>query len=232
MKALLAVFCLLALSPLSIHAFSCDSARLNADDLRRQCTDMEREIHGYKRQMADIRDELSRYDSETEKRVKQINERIRKIQEEEEATIVERQKLMNEYKRKSDEFERGLYCSKCEKSQSEIEKGGRENFYDHIAKVKGKIQKAPAAVLRKMYEEYRRNWKISIDKTNKLTHAYDDLERIEIPKTISERAKWREALEARLPVIDDIAHKRALDYPTLLEQMRDAEGQLRKKGCF
>ena len=52
-----------------------------------------------------------------------------------------------------DEMRRGLYCNKCWRSKSEIERGG-ENFYRHLQDVKGQAVAAPPEKIEQKMREY------------------------------------------------------------------------------
>ncbi|HIJ87389.1 MAG TPA: hypothetical protein HPP97_06830 [Desulfuromonadales bacterium] len=231
MKARFLLLLLLTPAALPAHAFNCGPDRMLVSELRTDHDNMEREIHGYKNEMADIKEELSRYESETDRMIEEIQEKIRKKWYDVEDSISERQKMMEEYKRMKLELEQGLYCSKCGKSKTQIERSGRESFSEHVKNVRSKIERAPANVIRNLYEESRRNWKISYDKTSKLEREEEALER-EIKKLEIDRAKQREELSARLLRLDDITHKRALDYPPLLGRISEAERRARKNNCL
>ena len=58
-----------------------------------------------------------------------------------------------EYGRVVAEFKAGLFCSLCNHSKSQIEKGGEE-FYGHIKRVQGQVVQAPQSAYDQAYREY------------------------------------------------------------------------------
>lgn len=80
------------------------------------------------------------------------------------------------------ELEQGLYCSKCNRPKSRIEREDREDFYVHIRRVNGQIIRAPQAVIN--------------DTRNAYDHALQQLEqeKAQLQKTVAD--KERENLAA------------------------------------
>lgn len=58
-----------------------------------------------------------------------------------------------EYEKIVDELRSGLFCSRCNRSKSQIEKGG-ENFAQHIRDVKGTVVQAPQQAYDQAHREY------------------------------------------------------------------------------
>ena len=58
-----------------------------------------------------------------------------------------------EYEKIVDELRSGLFCSRCNRSKSQVEKGG-ENFAQHIRDVKGTVVQAPQQAYDQAHREY------------------------------------------------------------------------------
>ena len=61
--------------------------------------------------------------------------------------------LNDEYKKTVEDLKQGFYCSRCNRSKTEIQKSG-EDFYNHINRVEGTIQTAPPEAFEKAKNEY------------------------------------------------------------------------------
>lgn len=61
--------------------------------------------------------------------------------------------LNAEYKQTVEDLQNGLFCSRCNRSKTEIQKTGEE-FYKHVDRVEGKVQRAPQEAFDKAKEEY------------------------------------------------------------------------------
>lgn len=70
----------------------------------------------------------------------------------------------------------GLYCSRCERSKSEIERAEHITFAKHLDNVKGLGKSTPAALYKKKYEEYLTK---RTQATQEASTARDELERCE-----------------------------------------------------
>ncbi len=63
-------------------------------------------------------------------------------------------RLYKEKERALSELHKGAYCSKCNRTASEIEQQEKTSFADHIQRVKGRVIPAPPDVCEKKAQEY------------------------------------------------------------------------------
>lgn len=178
MKASLLVLCLILIKVGSVPAFAfdCDGERRAYDDYRRQHREVKEE---YERTITLRREQeqmLPRVETESAETLARLAEEYARKDEEVTQSIVKRQLLMEEHKQVMKELRSGQFCSKCNRSRSQIEKEERISFAVHLRDVKASSRSAPVEVLRKTHEEYVRKWKKSLDETIALEKERDRLE--------------------------------------------------------
>ena len=211
-------------------AFDCRSALVTFDDYSLKYNAIKKELSNLSDKKKLAESDYNRVDSDLRDTLAQLDKDIAKKQEEFARSIDERQIIGQEYKKTSDELTMGLYCSKCQRSKSEIEREEREPFYKHLENVKGRSKSAPAAVLRKAYEDYRRKRERSYQKTVAIEK---DIERLDEKITSSRRAAERRkadllALQSRTDYeIKEIAYR---ENPFGLEFDR-LKGNMRANNC-
>ncbi|MBI3329243.1 MAG: hypothetical protein HYZ81_21395 [Nitrospinae bacterium] len=127
-----------------------------------------------------------------------------------------------------DELRRGLWCSKCGRSKSQIEREAREDFYAHLRRVNGQIVQAPQEKIEATAREYEQQI------------AAKEREEAAIPKAREERLKAILAAESKIQEGIDlwrltrgleqellVAHANTLEQKTT-QEIRHAEQQLAK----
>lgn len=89
-----------------------------------------------------------------------------------------KKKLSQEYGVILRELENGEYCSKCNKTKHQIDKEERAGFYNHVRRVKARIERAPESVIAEKRAEYnrkqRQNSQIMLDFEHKVLHPYEE----------------------------------------------------------
>jgi len=85
-----------------------------------------------------------------------------------------------------DELRRGLWCSKCGRSKSQIEREAREDFYAHLRRVNGQVVQAPQEKIEATAREYEQQ------------SAAKEREQAAIPKAREERLQAILAAESKI----------------------------------
>lgn len=131
-------------------------------------------------------DRLMKLWNETLEKIKklkeQCNERDDKLRDEIIKKMAEEAKAIQDKENELAELRAGLFCSKCKRSKSEIEKTGL-NFYQHVQDVKGRVEPLSPEEIQKKEDE----WDSKIQQIHK---SYD-------PMLITQRFKEQESCRKR-----------------------------------
>ncbi len=106
--------------------------------------------------------------------------------------------LNGEKEKALDELRSGYYCDKCNKSASEIERGGNTTFEAHLSDVNGKPIPASETIIKNKAAEYDRKIEAQKEKVNSQERSCQTIEEQILQMEVSKKQREKEAEEARL----------------------------------
>lgn len=117
-------------------------------------TNKNNKIKNYDKDISKIKDEFNRTYADQENKINDINNETNDIAKTKRNELNKRDELIKEMKQSIKEFRSGLYCSKCRRAKSQIEREEKMSFYSHLDRVKGTGIAAPPDVVKEALDKY------------------------------------------------------------------------------
>ncbi len=209
------------------QAVDCRDVNTARQEFRRINENINREIRELEREKESAEHELAMIDGDSARTLTKLQEELNRKEAEYEQSINVHRLMVGEHNKQIEELKNGLYCSKCDRSKSQIEKSGRESFAEHVRNVKGRQMSASSEVLKKLREEHKREWETSFKKSLQLdTESRKIAEKMTAEEKNAENRK--KSLSTRIADIRSGINRKSQE---ATNKIRDLDSRMRSDVC-
>jgi predicted nucleic acid-binding Zn-ribbon protein len=131
-----------------------DSIKSQISSAKNEIKGLPGKVAGRVKEMDSVKNDFQEQDKELTDQAESIRTDSEKLGKEKAKLADDRKKQIEEMKQALKEFKAGLYCSKCKRSKSQIERDEKVSFYKHLSDVQGVGVPAPPDVVKESMDNY------------------------------------------------------------------------------